>query len=150
MEREGKVKIEIHRAPADLMPYLMEPEKLSQWLPSVREVKLVKGTNREIGQQIEIKGAFLGNKIDFTAEAVKLEWGKNLVFKTVKAPFPVEYGYTLEPIPQGTRLTLHMKTDPGTFFKLAEPVLESITRRTWETAIVTLKDLAEAKQPVGV
>ena len=63
----------------------------------------------------------------------------------VEGPFPLEARYSLAPAENGTRLTLVVEGEPGGFFKLAEPLVVSMAKRSYEADLNNLKEMLEAQ-----
>ena len=51
---------------------------------------------------------------------------------------------TFEPMDGGTRVNTTIEGEPGGFFKLAEPLIVSMSKRQFQSDLDNLKDLMEA------
>ena len=87
----------------------------------------------------------LGRRIESTNLVTEYEQNKKLFFKTASGPFPVEGGYTFEPVGEGTKLIIIGQADTSGFFKLADPLVAGIVKRQLEASGAILKDLVEAQ-----
>ena len=67
------------------------------------------------------------------------------VSKMAEGPFPLETGYTLEPVANGTHVAFVVEGAPGGFFKFAEPLVVSMAKRAYETDLQNLKEMLEAQ-----
>jgi hypothetical protein len=56
-----------------------------------------------------------------------------------------EWTYTFEEVAGGTYLTRAVEGEPGSFFKLADPLIERFFKRQIKSDLETLKDLLEAQ-----
>jgi len=59
-------------------------------------------------------------------------------------PFPLQVTVTFEPLEGGTRVNTTIEGEPGGFFKLAEPLIVSVSKRQSQSDLDNLKDLMEA------
>ena len=57
----------------------------------------------------------------------------------------MEARYTLEPAENGTQLTLVIEGQPGGFFKMAEPLVVRLAKRSYEEDLNNLKEMLEAQ-----
>lgn len=141
-----KLMTEIHRKPDEVQKFMADLNHTARWLPGVHEVKLIKGEPDKPGRQVEYTGGFLGMKLNFVLETAEVIPGTRWVDKSIKSPFPMEYHWNLEPIPEGTRIMLNMKAEPGGFFKLAQPIVSAAVKRGFQASLETLKELVEEKK----
>lgn len=63
----------------------------------------------------------------------------------VEGPFPLEAHYMLDATEIGTRFTFVVEGQPGGFFRLAEPLVVSLARRSYEADLNNLKEMLEAE-----
>jgi hypothetical protein len=94
-----------------------------------------------------VKGrfTFLGRPFEGNLEIIALEPHRSYATRMIEGPFPLEARYTLEPTGNGTSLTMVVEGSPGGFFKLAEPLVVSLAKRSYETDLHNLKDMLEAQ-----
>ena len=101
-----------------------------------------------IGATAVMTGKFLGRSFDTTWEMVDYKAGERLESRTTSGPFHLEVSWSFERAGvDGTRFIWHCEGDTKGFFKLAEPVVTRITRKQFEAAAETLKEILEAAPP---
>lgn|GEM_PF-5864751 len=137
------LSIVFSRTPAEVNALFGDLEKTPLWNTMVLEAKQTKGDVPAVGAEFLYKTVFLGKQIEIPYVATEYEQDKKLVIKTA-TPFPQEYMWTFESIPEGTRLTFTMTVEPGGYYKLATPLIEAMALRAWKTSLENLKGLLEA------
>ena len=90
-------------------------------------------------------GQFLGRRIEANAVVTEFEPNRKWAYKTTSGPFASAGSYSVEPVEGGTKLTLSGEAEVGGFFKLAEPVMAGMMKRTFETGLANVKDVLEAQ-----
>ena len=76
----------------------------------------------------------------------EFEPNRKWAYKTTSGPFASAGSYSVEPVEGGTKLTLSGEAEVGGFFKLAEPVMAGMMKRTFETGLANVKDVLEAQR----
>jgi uncharacterized membrane protein len=92
---------------------------------------------------------FLGRRIEWAAEITEHEPNRRIKDKITAGPMLVEHSITLEPVGDGTRLTLVAEGETGGFFRLAEPIVARMFQRDVEANLANLKDILEAQAEAG-
>ena len=98
-----------------------------------------------VGSVVRGRFIFLGRSFDGNLEIILHEPHQRYGTRMVEGPFPFEARYALEPAGNGTRLTLVIEGEPGGFFKLAEPLVVSLAKRSYEADLNNLKEMLEAQ-----
>lgn len=88
---------------------------------------------------------FLGRPFDGNLEVIALEPQRGYGTRLTNGPFPLDALYMLEPSEGNTRLTLIIRGEPGGFFKIAEPLVVSMAKRSYESDLHNLKEMLEAQ-----
>ena len=83
-----------------------------------------------------------GRRIEGTFEYTEYEANRKIVSATTR-PFPITVTTTTEPVAGGTRVSQTVEAQPGGFFKLAEPLVVTMTRRQFQSDLENLRDLME-------
>ena len=101
------------------------------------------------GTTISMRARFLGRKIESTLEVVEYVPNKTFAQRTDK-PFPFTITNVFEAAGKGTRVKTVFEGEPGSFFKLGEPILARIAKKQTEVQLDTVKELLEARTPAEV
>jgi carbon monoxide dehydrogenase subunit G len=125
--------------------FISNAENLPIWRASALEIKRTSSEPPGIGGVFKARFSFLGRPFDGDLKIIAHEPPEKYGTKVVGGPFPLEARYTLEPAGNGTQLTLVIEGEPGGFFKLAEPLVVSLAKRSYESDLHNLKDMLEAQ-----
>jgi uncharacterized protein YndB with AHSA1/START domain len=88
-------------------------------------------------------GKILGRRVESDIEFTEFEPNRKIVFTTTK-PFPMTSTVTFEPVAGGTRVGQAILGEPGGFFKLAEPLVVTMSKRQLQNDLDNLRDLMDA------
>lgn len=138
-----KNSIVIH-APADsVFAYVDEPAQLAEWLPSMVEVRNVIGTGA--GQQFEWTAKMAGLLLRGQSTIIEHVPNRCAVHQSI-GMVSSTFGYTVDPIAEGTALTLEIEYNiPMPLLgKLAERVLIRRNMREFELALINVKETLES------
>ena len=142
-------RIEIHlvinRPVEEVFAFVSNSENLPRWRSTSLEVKKTSEGPIVVGSTFRGRFTFLGRQFDGNIVVTAHEPNRVYVSKIAEEPFPLETGYTLEPAENGTHVTFTAVGEPGGFFKLAEPLVVSMAKRTYDTDLQNLKELLEAQ-----
>lgn len=143
------VKVEgtvvINRPIEEVFAFLTNPDNSSLWQGMVLEAKQTSEGPVGVGTTGQVVGQFLGRRMESTWEVTEFELNRKATLKTTSGPIPYMNSATLEPVEEGTKVTLVAEYEVGGFFKLAEPILARMAQRQAETDYANLKDLVEAQ-----
>jgi carbon monoxide dehydrogenase subunit G len=138
-----KNSIVIH-APADsVFAYVDEPTQLAEWLPSIVEVRNVIGTGA--GQQFEWTAKMAGRLLRGQSTVIEHVPNRCAVHQSI-GMVSSTFGYTVEPLAEGTALTLEIeyKIPIPLLGRLAERVLIRRNIREFELALINVKETLES------
>ena len=123
--------------------YINEPSTLSEWLPSMVDVREVVGTG--LGQQYEWTYKMAGLLLRGQSTIVELVPNERAVHQSIGTIGSV-WTYTFEPHDGGTALTIEVEyTIPiPVLGKLAEKLALSRDARDLEVALINVKETLEA------
>jgi carbon monoxide dehydrogenase subunit G len=140
-----EIQLVINRPIEEVFGFISNAENLPLWKASALEIKSTSSEPPGIGSVFKARFSFLGRPFDGDLKIIAYEPHEKYGTKVVGGPFPLEARYTLEPAEGGTRLTLVIEGQPGGFFRLAEPLVVSLAKRSYEADLHNLKDLLEAQ-----
>ncbi len=129
--------------------YVSNPANYPEWAGPVVDVhdlqQTAPGESRE-GDRFTLVGKFLGRQVDSPSEVTAYEPNRRFSTRVTGGPIPDQkWTYTFEEASGGTRLSQSLEGEPGSFFKLAGPLLERAAKRQFRHDLETLKDLLEAQ-----
>lgn len=135
----------INRPVEEVFAFVSNSENLPRWRSTVLEVKKTSTGPIGVGGTFRGRFTFLGRQFDGNLEVTAHEPNQVYVSKMAEGPFPIETRYTFEPVENGTHVTFVVEGAPGGFFKLAEPLVVSMARRSYNTDLQNLKEMLEAQ-----
>jgi uncharacterized protein YndB with AHSA1/START domain len=137
----------INRPPEEVFDYVANRENLPEWSGLVQEVRgETQGLRVEEGARFTTVAKFLGRRFETPFEVIVHDPPRRHTDRSTGGPFPQEYTHIFEEVEGGrTRLTEVTEGEPGSFFRLAGPLLEMAGRRQFRADLETLKDLMEAQ-----
>ena len=143
-----EASVDINRPIEEVWAYVTDPTKAPQWSSMTLE-STAEGTGPiGLGSRIRGIGKFLGRRLETTSEVTQYDPPSKFAMRVVSGG-DLEIERQLEPILEGTRYRSRLVGDSGGLFKLAEPIVAALMKRTVETDLQTLKALLEAKVPAG-
>jgi carbon monoxide dehydrogenase subunit G len=140
-----EIKIVVNRPVEEVFAFISNAENLPRWRAATLEVTPISSGASNVGSVFKGRFTFLGRHFEGNLEVIAREPHQRYATKMVGGPFPLEAHYTLEQADGGTRLTLMIQGEPGGFFKLAEPLVVSMARRSYESDLHNLKEMLEAQ-----
>jgi hypothetical protein len=140
-----EINLVINRPIEEVFAFIANPENLPRWRAATLEVKRISSEPLGVGSIVRGRFTFLGCPFEGNLEIILQEPHGRYGTRLIEGPFPLEARYTLEPVENGTQLTLVIEGQPGGFFKLAEPLVVSMAKRSYEADLHNLKEMLEAE-----
>src|SRR5262245_4808497 len=134
----------INRPVEEVFAMASNPEDGPKWSPGLVEAKKTSEGPIGVGATYRLVRMFLGQRVEGEVELTEYEPNRKFTQDSKGRPFSVESQWTFDTVEGGTRVNVSIEAEPGGFFKLAEPLLRSFTKRTMESELANLKDLIEA------
>lgn len=144
-----EASVDINRPIEEVFAYATDPTKAPEWSSMILESTLEGSGPIGVGSRFSVVAKVLGRRVDSTAEVTQYEPPRKCVVRAVSGPGQLEIERQLESIPEGTRYRSRLVGESGGLFKLADPIVGALLKRTVETDLHTLKALLEAKVPAG-
>jgi uncharacterized membrane protein len=140
------VEVVIHRPISEVGAFFADVQNTAQWAVGVSDIQ---GENPpRVGAPVSWKQTFLGRQDTWAMVITEFEPNQTLAMKSTTTAFPIMYRYTFAPVAGGTRVTAYAESEPGGFFKVAEPLVAAVAKRQLHASLENLKDLLEAAAPV--
>jgi len=140
-----EINLVINRPIEEVFAFVSNSENLPRWRSTSLEVKKTSEGPLNVGSTFKGRFTFLGRQFDGNVVVTAHEPNRVFVSKMAEGPFPLETGYTLESVENGTHITFVVNGEPGGFFKFAEPLVVSMAKRAYETDLQNLKEMMEAQ-----
>ncbi len=140
-----EINLVINRPVEEVFAFVSNSENLPRWRSTSLEVKKTSEGPIGVGSTFRGRFTFLGRQFDGNVVVTAHEANRVFVSKIAEGPFPLETGYTLEPVENGTHVAFVVDGAPGGFFKFAEPLVVSLAKRSYESDLHNLKEMLEAQ-----
>lgn len=135
----------INRPIADVFAYVTDLSTHAKWQAGLVEAAQTSTGPIGVGTTYRYVTLLAGQRLDTAGEITEYEPNSKYSFKATSGPILLKGGFTFETAADGTKVRMFVEGEPGGFFKLAEPLLNSMVRRQLETSLGNLKDVLEAR-----
>ncbi len=139
-----ETSVAINRPVEEVFAVLSDVENNPKWSSAFLEAKKTSEGPIGVGTTWRVVQKALGQRIEGEVEVTEYEPNRKCAQKSKSGPIPAKIWQTFEPVEGGTRVSLVLEAEPGGFFKLAEPLLMSMLKRSIETDFANVRDLMEA------
>jgi uncharacterized protein YndB with AHSA1/START domain len=134
----------VKRPVEEVFAVLSDFSKGSKWQSGeVEPAKKTSDGSIGVGTTWHAVSKVVGRKVESDITFTEFETNRKIVF-TLTKPFPVTSTVMLETVAGGTRVSQTIEAEPGGFFKLAEPLVVTMTRRQFQNDLDNLRDLMDA------
>ena len=138
------VNTSIKRPVEDVFAVLSDFSNGSKWASgAVEPAKKTSDGPIGVGTTWHGVGKVAGRRFDTDITLTEFEANRKVTIKFTK-PFPTTTTVTFESVAGGTRVSQTVESEPGGFFKMAEPLLVTMARRQFQNDLDNLRDLMEA------
>ena len=144
-----EASVDINRPIEEVFAYVTDPTNAPEFMSWILENTLEGSGAIGVGSRIRGVWKFLGRRQDFSGDVTQYDPPSKYAMRTVTGG---NHGYAelqLESIGQGTRVHNRYEAETAGLFKLADPIVAALAKRTLESDLHTLKVLLEAKVPAG-
>ena len=138
------VSTTIKRPVEDVFAVMSNVENNPKWSSVALEAEQTSPGPIGVGTTARVVAKVLGRRMESDFEVTEFEPNRKFVSQSKSGPFPLQVSVTFEPIEGGTRVNTTIEGEPGGFFKLAEPLIVSVSKRQSQSDLDNLKDLMEA------
>jgi hypothetical protein len=135
--------IAIDRPREVVAAYLRDPANDPSWIGGLRTARLVTAPPVDVGSQVERVASFLGRRIEYVNEITELT-SDRLAMRSVRSPFPMRVTYEFHDSGSATTaVSVRVEGDASRLYRLADPVLALMVRRSVRRDLRTLKRVLE-------
>src|SRR5262249_34798868 len=134
----------INRPIEDVFAFTSETKNLPLWQTDVVEAGHTPEGPVQVGTKMTLVRAFMGRKMEGTADIVEYAPPTRYAYKTTSGP-EVTGVNTYEATAGGTKFTTTFDMQTGGVFSLADPLVARTIKRSVESGLGTLKDGLESR-----
>jgi len=141
---QNRVSVEINAAPERVFAALADVATQTDWARGPEEIRSLSENPARLGTSWQQVGKIMGRTMVAECRVNAYEENRRFGFSGDK-PFPFRVAWDLEPASGGTKLSMGGQFEPGGFFKIATPVLNSSMESQMKADLLTLKAKLEAE-----
>jgi uncharacterized membrane protein len=139
---DTRAVIAVARPREEVAAYLRDPVNDPRWIGGLRSARLVTDPPVGVGSRVERVASFLGRRIEYVNEITELT-GTRLAMRSVRSPFPMRVTYGFEDAGQATEVSVRVEGDASRAYRLADPIMATLVRRSVRRDLRTLKRVLE-------
>jgi uncharacterized membrane protein len=140
---DTRAVITVGRSREEVAAYLRDPANDPTWIGGLRSARLVGEPPVGVGSQVERVASFLGRRIEYVNEITDLS-GTRLAMRSVRSPFPMRVTYGFDDAGgAATEVSVRVEGDASRLYRLADPLLAMLVRRSVRRDLRTLKRVLE-------
>lgn len=140
-----EIDIAVQRDAADVFDLISDMEKNPSWQNGMKSCRWLTGGPPGVGSRYLQQAEFLWRTIDSTFEVVEFEPGRRFKATTIESTFPITFTRWVTPVGEGaTRVQALIEGDSSGVFRLVEPLLAPLVRRSIRADYRRLKLLCES------
>lgn len=144
---DTSTSIEIDRPAGEVFAFVSEFPNNPRWQRGQRSCRWTSEPPLRVGSTYDQHARFLGKDMVNSFRVVEHEDGRRVRFTSVSGTFPLTITRTVEPIDGSrSRFTEHVQGDPGGVFRIAEPLLRLLVKRSIKRDFPRLKALLERQE----
>jgi hypothetical protein len=135
--------ITVDRPAGTVAAYLRDPGNDRRWIGGLRSARLLTDPPVAVGSQVERVARFLGRRVEYVNEITELTPDR-LVMRSVRSPFPMRITYRFDHVgPTITQVSVRVQGYAGRRYRLADPLLAALVRRSVQRDLRTLRHVLE-------
>lgn len=134
----------IDRPRDEVAAYVIDHRNDPVWIGGIGESELLGDGPLVEGARVRRVASFLGKKIVYVNEVVRLQPGSVLEMRSVESPFPMVVTYAFRDVPGGTEVSVRVRGEPGTWYRIAGPIMSRAVRRSIDADVARLRTILES------
>jgi uncharacterized membrane protein len=140
------VRVDIHRPAQEVFAFLEAVENNPRWLRGMESCTWTTAPPVRVGSRYEQRARFLGRRIRTSFEVTAHQPGRLVTISSRQgSSFPLTVTRQVESLAAGRcRVTETVDSDPRGFYRIAQPMLRELVRRSIRRDYLRLKALLES------
>ncbi len=141
---KASTSVEIDRPAAEVFAFVADFPNNPRWQRGMRACRWTSAPPHGVGSTYEQEARFLGKDVRNRFRLTAFEPGRRVSFESTGGSFPIAVTRTVEPLgPDRARFTEEVEGDARGFYRIAEPLLCVMVRRSIKRDFPRLKRLLE-------
>jgi uncharacterized membrane protein len=137
-------RIVIDRPREDVAAFVIDNRNDPTWIGGISESELLGEGPVMEGSRVRRVASFLGKRIEYVNEVVRLEPATALEMRSVKSPIPMRVTYAFADAPGGTEASVRVQGEPGGLYRAGGPLMKRAVQRSIDRDVATLKRILES------
>lgn len=134
------------QAPHDrVFSYISNFENNPKWQGGMVEARFTSEGPIGVGSTYEQVAKFLGKEITTTFKVVEYVENRKIKIESIKSTFPITVTRTVEPHKEGTLVTAIVEGDASKTFKVAQPLMKMMVKKSVKSDYKNLKKQLEGE-----
>lgn len=134
----------IHRPAAEVFAFISDFSKNPTWQSGMKSCEWITEPPLRVGSQYLQRAGFLGRDINSTFEVIEYEADSRVKAHTIESTFPITFTRWVTPLDDGScRVQARIEGDSSGFFRIVEPLMAPLVRRSIRKDYEKLKELLE-------
>ena len=138
-----QVGVTIERSVDEVYGYLADPANWVNWLEGFVRSSADGELPLRVGSKLHQTVRFLGRRFDIDGEVTELVPRATIGVRVVSGPFPMAWRHVVSSSAGGTLMTTVLEAEPGSYFRVAGPLLKPMLQRHLSDDHKHLKTLLE-------
>jgi uncharacterized membrane protein len=134
----------VRRPPEQVFAFISNFENNPEWQSGMVAARFTSEGPLGVGSTYTQVAKFLGRRVESTFEVIAYQPGRMVKATSTSGSFPITFTRFVEPQEGGCQVTAIVEGDASGFFRLAEPLLAGMVRRSIKADYVNLKAMLEA------
>jgi uncharacterized membrane protein len=139
-----ETSIIINRPSDEVFAYISNFENNPKWQSGMQAARFTSEGPLDVGSTYTQEARFLGRKVMSDFEVVAYQPNRLVKATTTSGSFPITFTRRVEPVEADTKVTAIIEGDASGFYKLAEPLLLWLVKRSVDGDYQKLKRILEA------
>lgn len=141
---ETNIDTSISQPAAEVFAYISDFSNNPMWQSGMKSCEWLTEPPLRVGSQYLQKAAFMGRDINSTFEVIEYEAGSRVKAHTIESTFPITFTRWVTPLDDNScRVQARIEGDSSGFFRIFEPLLAPLVRRSITKDYEKLKSLLE-------
>lgn len=141
---EVRISIFIQRSPGEVFDYISDFENNPHWQSGALEALKTSNGELSVGSTYTQVAKFLGRQVQSNFIVTEYEPGRMVKMESDSGSFPIAVTRMVHPEGEGSRVRSLVEGEPKGYFKITEPILGRMVRRSVEADYDRLKQILES------
>jgi uncharacterized membrane protein len=137
----------IDRPREEVAAYVIDHRNDPVWIGGISRSELLGDGPVSEGSRVRRVASFLGKRIEYVNEVVRMDSGAALEMRSVKSPFPMRITYAFRDVPDGTEASVRVQGEPGGLYRIGGRMMKRAVQRSIDRDVATLKHTLETPDP---